>query len=400
MEAPPPNDRSDPNDGTLVVLPPPVQETYSDQSDETQESFQSDSKDSRTIRLALGAGTARFSDFINENVIAARYGAMASIGMLGAYAIAQTPLFFRYKTVSEIPSAFFRRRKHISGRLMVCNNNSNHSTASTDIYEPITCYLRHLTPIERLLPQSCLDRLLKLYPGVPLFSNSIHEDISKEMIWIQIAGIQYQSNLKNNSKSESSSTSVRQLITISYDSNQEILGKEWIKQLSKERSLVKCQLLGRRVAKSGCSSNQINRGKRPIPGLSDASSSEMNKSIKYTGQEVAVGKLSYRPQFMQLFLTDFGESMVRKGYAVVSDDGLYPHTPKERVVDTTDETKVLQHDAAYMERLGRAEYYAAKGSYGIWADPDFRESRGDVVDEIEFQEQASVFRKVWRWWRG
>jgi hypothetical protein len=47
---------------------------------------------------------AQFTAFVNENKISVRYGVVATVGALSVYAISQTPLFFRYKTATELPS--------------------------------------------------------------------------------------------------------------------------------------------------------------------------------------------------------------------------------------------------------------------------------------------------------
>jgi hypothetical protein len=76
-------------------------------------------------------------------------------------------------------------------------------------------------------------------------------------------------------------------------------------------------------------------------------------------------------------------------------------TPEDwTVVDTSDRVEDLKKDIKYMSRLERAEYEAAKESVGMWADPMVRESRQDLVKEIEFEEEANIFQKVWRWFRG
>jgi hypothetical protein len=90
--------------------------------------------------------------------------------------------------------------------------------------------------------------------------------------------------------------------------------------------------------------------------------------------------------------------MVRHGHAHASSAGLF--VGKGEVVDATDSVKDLHRDVAYLEQLSRAEYEAAKGSYGVWTDPAVRERRKDVLDEVDFQENASFWRKAWRWLRG
>jgi hypothetical protein len=54
-------------------------------------------------RQAVGIAMDSVSDAINDNIVAARYATFASVALLSAYGLANTPLFFRFKTVSEIP---------------------------------------------------------------------------------------------------------------------------------------------------------------------------------------------------------------------------------------------------------------------------------------------------------
>jgi hypothetical protein len=60
-----------------------------------------------SLRQVVGWSMERFSNLVNENLIAARYGASASIFLLTAYGLSNTPLFFRFRTVSEIPGRSF-----------------------------------------------------------------------------------------------------------------------------------------------------------------------------------------------------------------------------------------------------------------------------------------------------
>ena len=45
------------------------------------------------IRQSAGEAMNRFSDLVNENIVAARYATMATVVLLGTYGICQTPLF-------------------------------------------------------------------------------------------------------------------------------------------------------------------------------------------------------------------------------------------------------------------------------------------------------------------
>ena len=79
-----------------------------------------DNKDSSSILsdLSPGQALARFSDFVNDNLIVFRYGTTATVVFLTAYGLSQTPIFFRFKKVVDIPSSYFARRKTMHGRLV------------------------------------------------------------------------------------------------------------------------------------------------------------------------------------------------------------------------------------------------------------------------------------------
>ena len=383
------------------------------------------------VRQTIGSGIHSFSDVVNENLIAARYAALASIALLAAYGISQTPLFFRYRTVSEIPSRLFTSRKTITGRLMLCrrdnnNNNKNSSdmmAAANKNASAVTCYVRHLSPIERLLSKSWLDWMLKIHPAATLRRERPEEN-PNELLRVQVAGVVYPSlPLPEPQDTSSSSSSIREQISIpstsdSSSSNREPAGKAWLQALAEQRAIVKCQLLGREIPVSaGANDSNISasgaagrmgRNKRPIPGLAaltnstSAASLDHNRSSSHEADgegQVAVAYVRYYPKRYPILGTDLGESMVKAGRAIPSEDGLYTHAATERVVDATDNVKLLRKDAAYVERLESAEYQACTGSYGIWADPAYRESRSDVVEEVEFQQSASFLKKTWRWLR-
>lgn len=55
------------------------------------------------VRESIGTGMVSASDFVNDNLIAFRYGTVATVTLLTAYGLANTPLFFYYKRVADIP---------------------------------------------------------------------------------------------------------------------------------------------------------------------------------------------------------------------------------------------------------------------------------------------------------
>jgi hypothetical protein len=136
------------------------------------------------------------------------------------------------------------------------------------------------------------------------------------------------------------------------------------------------------------------------------------------------GKI-YTRLLQQLFRRrlDLGESMIRKGYAVVAENGLYSSSSSNstntsmngtRRIDTTSrkdgttgsnheqqqQQQQIQDDVRYMDRLTRAEYHAAQSYAGIWNDPTYRTERSDVIDEIHYQQHSTMIQKLFRWIRG
>jgi hypothetical protein len=55
------------------------------------------------IRASVGENMHTFSDVVNNNLVAARYAVVSGVVLLTAYGLSHTPLFFRFRTVSEIP---------------------------------------------------------------------------------------------------------------------------------------------------------------------------------------------------------------------------------------------------------------------------------------------------------
>ena len=347
----------------------------------------------------VGQGMHLVSDIVNDNLIAARYGALACIGLLTAYGISQTPLFFRYRTVAEIPSRLFTERKSLTGRLMVCRDKSG---IHNDATAAVTCFVRHLSPVERLLSRSWLDWLLKIHPAATL-QRDRPEESPHELLRVQVAGLVYpslpeQNNTSNgNHRLENIFIGAENGTSSVMKSQPRNVGQELLQQLAEERVVVKCKLLGRRVAKppEGSVENG-NRVKRPIPGF-DANVS--SRSLDDDNQ-VAVAYVHYYPKQHPFLGADMGSDLVRGGHAIPSPDGgLYAHAPTEHVVDATTDIPTLRKDAAYLKTLDGCESEACRGLYGVWATSEFRESRADVVTEVDFQQNAPFWRKAWRWLR-
>ena len=114
------------------------------------------------IRQKFGNALSTISDTINSNLIIVRYVTISSVLLLGAYGVVNTPLFFRYKRISELPIRAFSKRHWLHGRIVgVINSSIVQDTANTTAAAacPIVILFRHYSPIERLV-------------GRPLFTNT------------------------------------------------------------------------------------------------------------------------------------------------------------------------------------------------------------------------------------
>ena len=72
-------------------------------NDETQSAPADKPQMMESWRQVVGKQMQSASDIINDNLLAVRYATFASVALLSAYGLANTPLFFRFKTVSDIP---------------------------------------------------------------------------------------------------------------------------------------------------------------------------------------------------------------------------------------------------------------------------------------------------------
>jgi hypothetical protein len=80
-----------------------ISSTATQQNDTVSNSRNSSSTCSTGARQLFGNWTVQVSEAINDNLILVRYGTITSIVLLSAYGFYKTPLFFRYKSVNDIP---------------------------------------------------------------------------------------------------------------------------------------------------------------------------------------------------------------------------------------------------------------------------------------------------------
>ena len=85
------------------------------------QSIHARSEEPSLLRKTTGQAMHQLSNLVNENIVVARYGTMATVSLLVAYGFYRTPLFFRYKTVAEIPAELFTNRRTLHGRIVHIN---------------------------------------------------------------------------------------------------------------------------------------------------------------------------------------------------------------------------------------------------------------------------------------
>jgi hypothetical protein len=167
-----------------------------------------------SIRETISSTMCKISDIINDNLILVRYATLSSVLLLSAYSMSQSPLFYRYRKIQDIPVSYFTRRRYLICRLLpfekkdtAFNNLAPNKT--TDVFSPIYLKVRHLSPVSRFLPKSHYEFALQHSPSL----HRIHDP--NHCIRIQLYGISQYSELKPN----------------------------LLIKLSQEHTLVRCQLL-------------------------------------------------------------------------------------------------------------------------------------------------------------
>lgn len=327
------------------------------------------------------------TDLVNDNLIAARMAVFSGIALSTAYGLSNTPLFFRFRAVAEIPRSYFLGRKNLYGRIIsVHHRPPSDNVLAQDGTESIQIMVRNLSPIGMLLPTSLFEFLMKIGPS-SRFSHGLNKAKAdanhNQLLKIQIAGIQSPPISRD-----------------SYNPHQ------FLERLAKQRTLVSCQLLGREVPIYNETSEKRQMS-HVLPELEDGNSNKTNEvsqilDPKYNGQQVAICKLHYRPTYTQLFATDIAESLVKAGNANVTSSMLQSDATatNTKIVDSSQRINDLRKDVKYLDRLAKVEFDAAKKSAGMWSVPEVRQLKQEIIDEVEFQSKSNIFQKAWRWIRG
>ena len=168
---------------------------------------------------------------------------------------------------------------------------------------------------------------------------------------------------------------------------------EWLNRLAVSRTPVACTLMARRID-NGTTSNDSIATRRKKRGAKEDTFQSSDSHVN----ERAICKVRYRPLMFSLFRQDLASTLVGYGRAGVLS-GIHVDESSTAVIDGSTDLKHLQADVKYLESLGSDEFEAVKQKRGMWNDPIARNERPDLVEEAEFEQTASVGKKLWRWVR-
>jgi len=316
-------------------------------------------EDIRSVRDTAGKFMSVLSDCINNNIVIARYGSFATISLLTAMGIAQLPIFFRYKTISGIPSSFFKYRRKIHGRIVgVIEQESHASYGKLKKQErPIICLVRHVSPMGRLMNRATFDFFTRYSPTYSA-SNSKSSNFLKNLLRVEIAGVTVPPHLKT-----------------------KVGDGDWLRSLATSRTSVTCTLLSKRIS-----------------NIKTSNTDQFHSSDYTESHQAVICNMTYRPA-NYIFRSDLASSLINRGQAGIAS-GIHVEIPLTRTVDGSTQLHDLQADAECLENLAKLEFAAAKEAVGMWSDSYVRSLRPELIKEVEFEKNASFFSKTRRFIRG
>jgi len=393
-----------------------------DVSNDLVDTVSSNKNTTLTIRQQCGKQLSNITDIVNDNLIVVRYATFSTVLLLGAYGIANIPLFYRHKHVLDIPISSFTKRKYLHGRIVgiaetrqgiarrssssssspslnnrvasllssslqrdkisSTGNSSRESNNASDLdtqqivqQHPIVLLFRHSSPMERLLSKSAMERLLK-FTGQSKLTGLLYTSANphRNLLPIELAGLIVPPFTQSPSILSSS-------LTGSSSSNTFPLIDELIQQKTK----VSIQLLAQRVAAEPKRNNKKEEGDRQ----------DMDEDRI---QNTAICHLLYKQPKQYFWQTsNAGLEMILKGEAWTSgvvvplsnledDKGSSKNKPKANestIIDYHPTVKQLQDDTKYISQLEEAEYKAWQTKIGMWSSKHTREIRKEYIEYEE-----------------
>ena len=448
-----------------------------------------------SVQVSLGTASLEISKWINDHLMVVRTVTIVAVSTLGLYAVTQTPLFFRYRNVTEIPAHVFQQRKTITGRLVILRHHHHHhydqdhpsrsnlnhhrgrshalqqqqqqqQPQSMENHIPVTCYVRHLSPIESLLSTKWWRRYWNLsrrtWTASSVLVNPHHhnsrdmehkhdeneEERLSELIQVQIAGIEYPHVVDDDASAATSTNGSRALFVNGADrhstgsrwntgttaatasartnndtptlSSSSSYGSDWIRKLSQQQCVVRCQFLARQGPNNHNDDDDDENNdfyyktnhKRPIPGMAETTTRMMNSVIPLEDRlerQAAIVKLyvhephhhhpSKNDQEEGLVARmkhwwrrrrDVGEIMVQNGYAVVAAQGLFPTSSSSsssfitpRIVDATAPITTITDTSTTTTK------HTVSSSSSSWSRTTIQQQRAAARHDVRYWHQLT-----------
>lgn len=298
----------------------------------------------------------------------------------------------------------FTKRKRIHGRIIgVVDNSTNNkvvagyasdmaATSSPAQQTPITILFRHSSPIERLLSQSAMEKILQFTTARGKSTSGLLYsplNTNRNLLPIELAGICLPPTIASTNNHHSASVLSPTLTTgsstsSSYSTSSQV--PEVLQSLIEKNARVSLQMLALRTD-SPSYKNGTERAASSLP---------MDES----GMHSAICHLNYRKPNQWFSTANLGLELVQRGQALVNQDGLVIPTKdgdsnNAALIDFNPTVKQLQADSTFISQLEKAEFEAWKSREGVWSSSQMRELRKEYVEEEEFL-NSSLWSRIKR----
>lgn len=293
----------------------------------------------------------------------------------------------------------FTKRKRIHGRIIgVLDGTDNYvagfasdgaTTSLSTQQTPITILFRHSSPIERLLTQSAMEKILQFTTarGKSTSSGLLYSPLNtnRHLLPIELAGICLPPTIaatNHHSASVLSPTLTKGSSTSSSSISSQV--PEVLQSLIEKNARVSLQMLALRT-----DSSSTNNGRERSTSSLPMGESSMNSAICH---------LNYRKPNQWFSTTNLGLELVQRGQALVNQDGLVISTKDDNnaaLIDFNPTVKQLQADSTFISQLEEAEFEAWKSREGVWSSSQMRELRKEYVEEEEYL-NSSLWSRIKR----
>jgi hypothetical protein len=368
----------------------------------------------------VGAWTVAVSDTINDHLIVARSLTMATIGVMAWYGISQTPLFFRYRTVADVPYRYFQRNLTLHGCRLI--SHARHPAT-------VRCWIRHCSPVERIMPRSLWEGLMRYHPASAIRKER-YDQRRSELLQVELVSV-----VPPPEAPVSDDSDIFAAFNTSTATSQAEALDDWFRHMAESGATVSCQFLGRRLPVVEAAMDLSVRGQAvkrslhsifpdwaaaaPSTAVSSSSSSTVHPFLTplQEEQQVALVRLFIRPHY-QYRRQDVGTMLVRQGLALsartsnaAAAEAIGAEQQLAPAVSNTEILLNVNTAAAgnsrwwwpwhrtvwhHLDELVVAQREAIRQSRGAWQSPWLRQQYPDLVQDVEFEANATYGQKLWK----